>query len=50
VTDNAGEDRPESTQESAFDESRTWEDIGVSESVRRALADMEYERPTPVQA
>jgi len=53
VTDDTGEDRSEETDGTAdehFETDQTWEELGVSASLRQALDDMGYSRPTQVQA
>ncbi len=37
------------TAEEAFDTDTRWEDLGVADALAKALREMEYEHPTPVQ-
>jgi len=56
VSDDTGEDRLDPTDETAetaephFETEKTWEELGVSAPLRKALDEMGYANPTPVQA
>ena len=62
MNDSAGDDRQDPTQndttetepvepeENAFDTETSWADMGLSEPLLKALEEMEYAHPTPVQA